>query len=91
MRRKDIVLLVGLAFAAGFLGGLFSSKYRYGGIALATEYYGDESAERHYGEIRWQALKSSIDRTIHRAKVPGGWLVAQQDGITFVPDARHEW
>ena len=29
---------------------------------------------------------------IHRAKVPGGWLVTIRDeGITFVPDPSHEW
>ena len=26
-----------------------------------------------------------------RAKVPGGWLVACGAGVTFYPDARHEW
>jgi hypothetical protein len=23
--------------------------------------------------------------------VPGGWVVAQQQGMTFVPDANHAW
>ena len=33
-----------------------------------------------------------LDDRIRRAKVPGGWLVTIRDeGITFVPDATHEW
>ena len=33
-----------------------------------------------------------LDDRIRRAKIPGGWLVAIRDeGITFVPDPRHEW
>jgi hypothetical protein len=33
-----------------------------------------------------------FDERIHRAKIPGGWLVTIRDeGITFVPDPRHEW
>ena len=33
-----------------------------------------------------------LDDRIHRAKILGGWLVTIRDeGITFVPDPRHEW
>jgi hypothetical protein len=33
-----------------------------------------------------------LDDRIHRAKIPGGWLVTIRDeGITFVPDPTHEW
>jgi hypothetical protein len=33
-----------------------------------------------------------LDDRIHRAKILGGWLVTIRDeGITFVPDATHEW
>jgi len=33
-----------------------------------------------------------LDDRIRRAKIPGGWLVTIRDeGITFVPDPRHEW
>jgi hypothetical protein len=32
--------------------------------------------------------------TIHRAKVPGGWLVVMTGhytGICFIPDPKHKW
>lgn len=33
-----------------------------------------------------------IDDRIRRARIPGGWLVTIRDeGITFVPDPKHEW
>jgi hypothetical protein len=33
-----------------------------------------------------------LDDRIRRAKIPGGWLVTIRDeGITFVPDPRHDW
>jgi hypothetical protein len=33
-----------------------------------------------------------LDDRVHRAKIPGGWLVTIRDeGITFVPDPKHEW
>ena len=33
-----------------------------------------------------------LDDRIRRARIPGGWLVAIRDeGITFVPDPKHEW
>ncbi len=33
-----------------------------------------------------------LDERIRRASIPGGWLVTIRDeGITFVPDPKHEW
>ncbi len=33
-----------------------------------------------------------LEDRIRRTKFPGGWLVTIRDeGITFVPDAKHEW
>ena len=33
-----------------------------------------------------------LDDRIRRAKIPGGWLVTIRDeGLTFVPDPKHEW
>ncbi len=33
-----------------------------------------------------------LDDRIRRARIPGGWLVTIRDeGITFVPDPKHEW
>lgn len=39
--------------------------------------------------IHWEAIPSNL--TTHRAKVPGGWLVAAGDGLAFLPDPAHEW
>ncbi len=41
--------------------------------------------------LDWEEVNSNITRTIHRAPVPGGWIVAQQNGVTFVPDPEHTW
>ena len=30
-------------------------------------------------------------KSIHRAAVPGGWLVRQGNSTVYVPDADHEW
>jgi hypothetical protein len=41
--------------------------------------------------LEWEPLASSV-YTVRRAAIPGGWLVALQgNGVTFVPDAKHEW
>jgi len=42
--------------------------------------------------LRWEALESTPCPLL-RAKVPGGWLVASGAGagVTFYPDASHEW
>ena len=34
----------------------------------------------------------ALDERYRRARIPGGWLVTIRDeGITFVPDPKHEW
>jgi hypothetical protein len=40
--------------------------------------------------LEWKRLNSS-EYTVRRAAVPGGWLVALQGGVTFLPDAKHRW
>ncbi|AYA64819.1 hypothetical protein DS731_12820 [Alteromonas sp. RKMC-009] len=48
-------------------------------------------------ELIWEALKNTNGSSSHtyRTKIPGGWLVTvsntQGAGVTFVPDAKHEW
>lgn len=53
-------------------------------------------------QLVWEELKSSraeggilkLDWTVHRAKVPGGWLVLvmhNTSGLTFYPDPEHKW
>ena len=40
--------------------------------------------------LQWEQVASSGPAT-HRAKVPGGWLVAVSSGVTFLPDHLHTW
>ncbi len=49
-------------------------------------------------DLRWEYLPGTI--SLHRAKVPGGWLVVLEQptrsgvvntGCSFYPDPRHEW
>jgi len=60
----------------------------------------EQQAERP--ELVWEELDSSrseggmfkLDWKVHRAKVPGGWLVLvmhNASGITFFPDPEHKW
>jgi len=56
-------------------------------------------------ELVWQKLTSrrekkhllTVDWEVHRAKVPGGWLVLTRPGgsypggMTFYPDPDHRW
>jgi hypothetical protein len=38
----------------------------------------------------WEQLRSK-EHSLRRTAVPGGWLVALNNSVTFVPDAKHEW
>lgn len=52
-------------------------------------------------QLLWEELNSSrgggvfkLNWEIHRAKVPGGWLVIvmhNTSGLTFYPDPEHTW
>jgi len=53
-------------------------------------------------QLAWERLESAredggmfkLDWEVHRAKVPGGWLVLvlhNTQGLTFYPDPDHEW
>lgn len=42
-------------------------------------------------ELIWQDIESDYG-VARRAKISGGWLVSVEgSGLTFVPDANHEW
>jgi len=42
-------------------------------------------------KLRFEALSSNVEG-LSRARVPGGWLVAsEQGGVAFYPDAKHSW
>lgn len=38
----------------------------------------------------WERL-SSGPIPLSRARIPGGWLIASGDGVTFYPDPGHDW
>jgi hypothetical protein len=38
----------------------------------------------------WQQVSATPIRLL-RAKVPGGWLLASNGGVSFYPDAEHAW
>jgi hypothetical protein len=45
-------------------------------------------------EIVWENIRIPKDGpqwNLLRAKIPGGWLVTGTQGLTFVPDPKHEW
>ena len=79
-----ILTVVAGAFALGVLVGR--------GLDLSPSHavaaYGDPGTQV---SLEWQEMSSNIVRTLHRAPVPGGWLVAQQNGLAFVPDPDHAW
>ena len=60
--------------------------------AAAPAVEDEETPEADEGpRLEWEQLRSK-DFTVRRAAIPGGWLVAVHGGgLTFVPDARHEW
>jgi hypothetical protein len=44
-------------------------------------------------EIKWESVmeRPGGGSNLVRAKVPGGWLVSSSQGLTFIPDPKHEW
>ena len=70
-----------------------------GGVALFLPTAGRGQDYRRSGRLTWEDLPSTIN--LHRAKVPGGWLVALEQptsrgasfhmSCAFYPDPNHEW
>ena len=56
-----------------------------------------ERLELVWEEVKCSRVKGGIFKLhwrIHRAKVPGGWLVLvihNTGGLTFYPDPEHQW
>ena len=53
-------------------------------------------------QLVWEEMNSSragrgilkLDWNVHRAKVPGGWLILvihNTNGVTFYPDPEYKW
>jgi hypothetical protein len=67
------------------------------GAAAATEASGDlRTAKTAAGEsltLTWELVPChGVDFTLRRTRVPGGWLVASDNGaLIFVPDVEHRW
>ncbi|MCF8062629.1 MAG: hypothetical protein K9M82_08950 [Deltaproteobacteria bacterium] len=91
MRRKRFTTVSILAaLAAGFALGLLAER----GLDLfpppaRAAYRGQDQGATV--SLDWEELSTNITRTIHRAPVPGGWIVAQQHGLAFVPDPDRAW
>lgn len=60
------------------------------------------AAESKDGQLIWEELSSAragggmlkLTWSVHRARVPGGWLVLvlhNTSGLTFYPDPDHRW
>lgn len=86
-KRYGLIALL-LAGVAGFAFGLLAQNglERYPPPVSAA--FGDQSSRV---SLEWQEVGTNITRTVHRAPVPGGWLVAQQSGLAFIPDPDHAW
>ena len=41
-------------------------------------------------KFEWEMI-GSYDERAYRAKVIGGWVVSDNNGMCFVPDPNHEW
>jgi hypothetical protein len=81
-----ILLAVAGFFALGVLVGKGLGPFP--SVAIAA--FGDQSQGSKVS-LEWQEVATNITRTVHRAAVPGGWLVAQQNGLAFIPDPDHAW
>ena len=75
------------ALLVGFSIGLLAGR----GTVLTPALALADSVPQSGVDLVFQEVGSNIIRTIHRAPVPGGWLVAQQNGMAFVPDPDHKW
>ncbi|MGD8386839.1 MAG: hypothetical protein PVG49_06840 [Desulfobacteraceae bacterium] len=90
MKRRVVVLTVIGALTVGFIAGLVADRLL-NGNSVSSLAYARESVPASGVRLAWQSLDSNISRLLHRAPVPGGWLVAQQNGLAFVPDPDREW
>jgi hypothetical protein len=82
MKKVFYGSLILVVFGIGFVCGAFQDR-----IFTPTPVL----AEGARMKISWQELDSNINRTLHRTPVPGGWIVAQQNGLAFVPDPDGKW
>ncbi len=88
-KRFTIASLV-LTLAAGFAFGVLADRGLDLDVSPAFAAFGDQNPAGKVS-LKFQEVESNIIRTIHRAPVPGGWLIAQQSGLAFVPDPDHKW
>lgn len=88
--RRFTKVSVLTAVAAAFALGLAAGHGLGPSPSPARAAYGDRDQQGKVS-LDWQEMGTNITRTIHRAPVPGGWLVAQQNGLAFVPDPDHAW
>jgi hypothetical protein len=83
--KKSVLVWLVMAVVVGFAVGLLVG----GGGTLSPA--PARAAGGGGASLEFEEVGVNITRTIHRAPVPGGWLVAQQNGLAFVPDPEHKW
>lgn len=88
-KRFTMLTLIGV-LTAGFIAGLLADRCL-NSDSVSSLAYARGSASQSGSTLAWEEMNSNIARTVHRAPVPGGWLVAQQHGLTFVPDPDRKW
>ena len=93
--RAWFVLVVGVLLSLFYLG------HSPGQLPVSTAVSAEEPGKG--AALKFQTIVSSDgEMMVRRAKVPGGWLVTAATsrvfgnnvdgvGLTFVPDAKHEW
>jgi hypothetical protein len=59
--------------------------------AVAMQREAEPGPEPETGpRLVWEQLRSK-EYSVRRTAVPGGWLVALSNSVTFVPDPKHAW
>jgi hypothetical protein len=72
------------AFQSAVAGGGAKQEKRAAPVGVAAP-------EPEPVKLQFEALSSNVPG-LSRARVPGGWLVAaEQGGVAFYPDSRHAW
>lgn len=90
MRRRYYLFLTICVLIIGFMAGAASVRWMEPSPALAQMSRNDRTKNAPI-TVEWEEMGTNIKRNLYRAKVPGGWLVAQQNGLAFIPDPQYKW
>lgn len=84
MRKRYLAILTLGIFVGGFVCGIVFHHFLTPSPAMAKSGSGPVS-------LNWEEMPGDLKRITHRTMVPGGWLVTQQGGLTFIPDPSYTW